>query len=163
ARAMASLQHAHLATIYGLETSKNMPILVVEYFPGGTLADRLKRGPLSAADVCRLGCELADALAYLHGRKLLHRDVKPSNVGLTDESVPKLLDFGLAVGLDRSVDALSTAADKTSQGGPSSSRDVTPSYVVAGTIAYLPPEAFQRQPPSVAFDLWGLGVTLYEA
>jgi protein kinase-like protein len=163
ARAMASLQHSHLATIYGLEKWRDVPILVVEYFPRGTLADRLRLGPLSAIEVCRLGYELAQALEYLHAHKLLHRDVKPSNVGLTRDGVPKLLDFGLAKVVDPDLHSLSTRGDDSTGTARSGSQDETRSSVVVGTIAYLPPEAFQPQPPSPAFDLWGLSVTLYEA
>jgi hypothetical protein len=135
ARAMAALNHAALATIYGLEFWRGTPVLVVEYFAGGTLADRVARGPLSREETIALGIRLADALGYMHERGLLHRDVKPSNIAFTADGAGKLLDFGLS--------------DAEAQ--------------TAGTPGYLPPEAFDGAPPDVALDLWGLAVVLLQA
>jgi len=135
ARAMATLNHGSLAIIYGLEVWRGTPVLVVEYMSGGTLAERLMQGPLPRAEVVALGIRLADALTYMHERGLLHRDVKPSNIGLTSDGVAKLLDFGL------SADA----------GTP------------AGTPAYLPPETLDGAPADAAMDLWGLATVLLEA
>ena len=135
ARAMASLNHEGLATLYGLEVWRQTPILVVEYFPLGTLDDALKVGPLPARDVLALGIRLADALAYMHAHGVLHRDLKPSNIGLTADGTAKLLDFGLSADADWLV----------------------------GTPAFLPPEALAGAPPSVAVDLWGLCISLRQA
>lgn len=138
ARTMAGLQHPGLAFVLGLETVGPLPVLVVEYLAGGTLAERLRRERLAAPDVVDLGIALSDALEYLHDTEVLHRDLKPSNVGFTASGRPKLLDFGVAV----SASAVSGAA---------------------GTLLYMPPEAFRGQPPTPLFDLWGLGVLLCEA
>jgi hypothetical protein len=135
ARAMAALNHGSLATIYGLEVWRRTPVIVVEYFAGGTLADRLVHGPVPLPEILALGIRLADGLSYMHERGLLHRDVKPSNIGVTSDGVSKLLDFGL------SGDA----------GTP------------AGTPAYLPPEALDGAAPDAAVDLWGLCTVLLEA
>jgi serine/threonine protein kinase len=140
ARAMASLNHEGLATIYGLEQWRRTPVLVVEYFPDGTLARRLSSGPLSPAATIQLGIRLADALAYMHARGVLHRDLKPSNIGLTPAGAPKLLDFGLATLTD--------------------GLDVSP---LAGTPAYLPPEAHGEWLPDASYDLWALSIVLLEA
>lgn len=135
ARAMAALNHASLATIYGLEVWRRTPILVMEYFPQGTLADRIRTGTLSARDAIAMALTVADGLGYMHARGVLHRDVKPSNIGLTAANAPKLLDFGLATGQD----------------------------IFAGTPAYLPPEVLDGGPPSAAADLWGLSIVLVES
>lgn len=132
---MAALNHASLATIYGLEVWRRTPVLVVEYLAGGTLADRLAHDSLPHAEIITLGIRLADALSYMHERGLLHRDVKPSNIGLTADGVTKLLDFGLS-------------AD---------------TGTLAGTPAYLPPEALGGAPPDAAVDLWGLATVLLRA
>jgi hypothetical protein len=135
ARAMAALNHESLATIYGLEFWRRTPVLVVEYFPEGTLADRLARGPMPPGEAVALGSRVAGALAYMHARGVVHRDIKPSNIGLTAGGAPKLLDFGLA-------------AD---------------GETFAGTPEYLPPEALDGTPPTAAVDLWGLSTVLLEA
>jgi tRNA A-37 threonylcarbamoyl transferase component Bud32 len=135
ARAMAALNHGAVATIYGLELWRRTPVLVVEYFAAGTLAERLARGSLPRAEVLALGIRLADALTYMHERGVLHRDLKPSNIGLTSDGVTKLLDFGLSAEVG------------------------TP----AGTLAYLPPEALDGAPPDTAVDIWGLSTVLIQA
>jgi hypothetical protein len=145
ARAMARVQHEGLASIHGLEWWRSTPVLVMEYFPRGTLADLLRRGPLSAAATIRLGIDVTTTLRSIHARGLLHRDLKPSNIAIADEGVPKLLDFGLATIVT---------------GEPSGSDDAT--HAAAGTLAYLAPEAFAGQPPTAAPDLWALAVILIE-
>jgi hypothetical protein len=143
ARAMAALNHHALATIYGLEIWRRTPVLVVEYFPDGTLADALARGPLPLASVLSVAGVLSSALDYMHARGVLHRDLKPSNIALTPSGAPKLLDFGLAVIADTRFGGLDVDA--------------------AGTRAYLPPEALAGAPACPAFDVWALSVVMLEA
>ena len=140
ARVVATLHHPNLAFVLGLEWVGALPVIVVEFLAGGTLADRLRRGPLTSSQVVALGIDLADGLVYLHRMGILHRDLKPSNVGFTATGQPKLLDFGVAV----------TVAASAGRG-------------VAGTMLYMPPEALAGAPPAPAFDLWGLGVLLLES
>jgi len=144
ARAMARVNHASIATIYGLEWWRGTPILVVEYFERGTLADLLRSRRLPDAIVIDIGRRLAAALDHMHRLGVLHRDLKPSNVGITLDGVPKLLDLGLAALMESDVD----------EGGRGR---------CAGTPAYLPPEAFAGTAPSFAFDLWALATMLAEA
>ena len=96
ARAMASVEHPHLAHIYGAEAWRGAPVLVLEHLPGGTLADRVTAGAIPIAHVVTAGRAIAQALRHLHGLGMLHRDVKPSNIGYAAGDVPKLMDFGLA-------------------------------------------------------------------
>jgi hypothetical protein len=153
ARAMAALIHPNLALIFGAETWRRTPVLVMEFLDGGTLADRLRRGRLPIDEAVALARTLAGALAALHGAALVHGDVKPSNIGFTAGGVPKLLDFGLARLREREApdDRLAFAADDRSLSA------------VGGTPLYLPPEAFGGARPSAAFDLWALAVVLFES
>ena len=135
ARAMAALDHPALATLYGLELWRGSPVLVVEYMAGGTLAARLTKGPMRLEEILSLGITVADALAYMHAHGVLHRDVKPGNIGMTADGAVKLFDFGLA----------------WDEGTP------------AGTPAYLPREALTGSAPDEAVDLWALALVLRDA
>jgi hypothetical protein len=148
ARAMAAVTHRHLAVVYGVEAWRGQALLVCEYMPHGTLADRLKRGAMAPDDVLTLGVGLAEALEVIHARQLLHRDIKPSNIGFDCTGVPKLLDFGLA--------HLQSATTDLPE-------EFRPNVPAAGTPLYLSPEAVDGAAPTHAFDLWSLHVLLYEA
>jgi hypothetical protein len=142
ARRMTRVTHPNLAYVIGLETFNTMPLVVMEYLAGRTLRDRIARGPLPLSEVTRIGMALCDALIRLHQSGLLHRDIKPGNVGFDAEGTPKLLDFGLALPVE--VTRATTVA-------------------LAGTPLYLPPEAWQGHPADHHVDLWGLSMTLCEA
>jgi hypothetical protein len=169
ARAMASVTHTNLAVIYGAETWRDTPFLVVEYLEGGTLADRLLKGPLPVREALELCATLADVLARLHAHGILHRDLKPSNIGFAADGTPKLLDFGLA----RLLDDRMTVSPREHRTAPSSDLGVHPVLSTAarvrsgshlvGTPLYMSPEAIAGERPDESFDLWSLGVVLYES
>jgi hypothetical protein len=154
ARTMAALSHPNLATILGQESWRGTPILICEYLHRGTLQQRLTRGPLPIDDALALCLTLLDALEYMHGQAVLHRDIKPSNIAFAKDGTPKLLDFGLA-GLMEQVQGATTHAGAVAAPALGTT--------MAGTVAYLPPAAFQGEAPSVLFDLWALTVVLYES
>jgi hypothetical protein len=164
ARALATLQHENLEIIYAVETWRGSPMLVLEYLAGGTLAYRLRTGPLGISEAASLGVKMAEALHSLHRAGVLHCDVKPSNVGFTVEGIPKLLDFGLAATVIRYDAALTPYAlpsDSTTHTGTFGLH--THAAGPAGTLMYMSPEAIEGAVPDVSFDLWSLAVTLYEA
>jgi hypothetical protein len=163
AQAMAAVSHPSLAVIYGAETWKAVPVLIVEFFEGGTLSDRLRRGPMPEAEAIALGITLAQALERVHAAGMLHRDVKPSNVAFTRDGAPKLLDFGLARLVERGDEP--DAYDSGESGVLSDRRPSTAATTsqLAGTPLYLSPEAVRGQAPDPSFDLWALGVLLLEA
>ena len=171
ARVVAMVQHPHLALIYGVETWRGIPMLVFEYMEGGTLKDRIWTAPVALREAIELGVELVDVLDQIHAVGILHRDIKPSNIGFSKEDKPKLLDFGLAHVLSdsRRRDAKPTNGDDPAgelpEHGPDglSSSSATRSRHVVGTPAYICPESLKGATPDPSFDLWGMGIVLYEA
>jgi hypothetical protein len=171
ARTAAAVSHPHLAPIYGMETWQGRPMLVMELLEGGTLAQRIAREKLAPREVAELGCALAGALSRLHGADILHRDIKPSNIGYTRDRIPKLMDFGIArVMFDLAEE------DEPDFVPPPEDGDDDPTLQAlwaggatgpmrrpfAGTLSYLSPEAVRGEPADITFDLWGLGIVLYE-
>ena len=172
ARAMAALQHPHLAVIHGMESWRGAPVLVLEYLAGGTLADRVRAGPLPMDDVLPIFLSMADVLRHIHDAGYLHRDIKPSNVGFTSQGALKLLDFGLAqMFADASEESTVTLTDSVATAPPpvdadatdTGNRSVSSRRQFIGTPAYMSPESIAMESPDPAADLWSLAVTMYEA
>jgi hypothetical protein len=163
ARAMASVNHPNLATVYGIETWRDTPFIIEEFMVAGTLADRVRRHPLALAEVLRLGSALADVLAHLHRSGIIHCDVKPSNIGFIREDVPKLLDFGVASLLREVGDALASTTTAARDAPHLDLKTRVSERGVVGTPAYMSPEAATGGVPTPLFDLWSLAVTLFES
>src|SRR4029079_9877006 len=96
AQLVASLNHPHIAQVYGLEPVDGSVCIVMELVEGETLADRLKSGPLSYDEALDVSRQIADALAAAHERGIVHRDLKPANIRVMPNGTVKVLDFGLA-------------------------------------------------------------------
>ncbi len=143
ARAASSLNHPHICTIYAVEEYGGRPVLVMELLEGQTLQERIKAGPLGAAEVILLGTQACHVLAAAHDKGIVHGDIKPANLFLTREGRLKLLDFGVATWMRGGV-------PKRYGGG------------VAGTILYMSPEQLRGEPIDGRSDLFSLGVVLYE-
>jgi GAF domain-containing protein len=167
ARAMASVEHPHLASIYGAEAWRGAPVLVLEHLPGGTLADRVQAGVIPIAHIVSAGRGIAQALRHLHGIGILHRDVKPSNIGYAAGDVPKLMDFGLAK--LTAAQMVSPAHDRLSDLSTQPMPVLDPAAALStgrqfvGTTPYMAPEILHGHRPTEASDLWSLCVSLYEA
>lgn len=177
ARTAAAVSHPHLAPIYGMETWKGVPMLVMELLEGGTLSQRAGRGAFGARETLDLGIAMAGALAQLHAADILHRDIKPSNIGYTKDGTPKLMDFGIArvmlelrreddlddlegegLGEDDETGLIPAVAVWMDEEAP----HLPPRRRFAGTLSYLSPEALEGEPADETFDLWSLSVVLYE-
>jgi hypothetical protein len=145
ARNAAALRHDHVVAIYGVGEHAQQPFLVMEYIPGGSLADRLiRKGRLSCPEVVRLGIEVASGLAAAHTKGIIHRDVKPGNILWDAERARyKLTDFGLAKALD--------------------DIGLTQTGTVAGTPEYLSPEQAEGGAVDGRSDLFSLGAVIYAA
>jgi len=162
ARAMAAVTHRNLAIIHGIESWRGRPLLVVEFMSRGTLATRLRSGPLDMRDGLAFAVDIAEALEVVHAAGLLHRDIKPSNIGFGQDGVPKLLDFGLVHLLTKA------ATEGTLDTGCSEQTDEPPNSLsiagrLIGTPLYMSPEAIAGGAPTESFDLWSLNVLLFEA
>ena len=96
ARILGSLNHPHIAALFGLEESGSSQFLIMELLEGGTLLERLAAGALGVRDALTIGRQIADALQAAHDRGIIHRDLKPANIAFTADGHAKVLDFGLA-------------------------------------------------------------------
>jgi len=96
AKALAALNHPHIAAIYGFEADQGTHFLVLELVEGETLAERLRRGPLPVKEALTIARQMAEALQEAHEEGIIHRDLKPGNVKITPNGRVKVLDFGLA-------------------------------------------------------------------
>jgi serine/threonine protein kinase len=170
ARVMATVQHPNLAMIHGAETWRGTPLLVFEYLDGGTLQERIRRAPMAVDEILELGLALAGVLHQIHEAGILHRDVKPSNIGYTGDGQAKLMDFGLAhIIFEAHHQSISTRAlddplPPTEDGsGQDSESENTWTRRLVGTPVYMSPEAVRCEPPGPGFDLWSLSIVLYEA
>src|ERR1700731_3464265 len=134
AKAISSLSHPNICTLYDIGHQDGIDYLVMEYLEGETLADRLRKGPLPPEQVLKVGAEICDGLEKAHRSGVVHRDLKPSNIMLTKTGA-KLMDFGLAkpavaaVGAGSSSDPMATM-----------SRPLTAEGTIVGTFQYMSPE-----------------------
>ncbi len=160
ARAISSLNHSNICTLYDVGTQDGTPFLVMEYLEGETLAARLKKGPLSLEQVLRYGMEICDGLDRAHRNGVAHRDLKPANIMLTKSGV-KLMDFGLAKILEPP-GTTGMTADMTA-GLTAPRRDaLTAAGMVLGTFQYMSPEQAEGEEADQRSDIFALGATLYE-
>lgn len=147
----ASLNHPHICTILDVDEVDGQTIVAMELLRGRSLRQRLAEGPLPLEDIVKVGIRVSNALAFAHERGIVHRDVTPANILLTDNGLVKVLDFGLARRLHPSEDGSTTETQLTAD-----SR-------VPGTAPYMAPELFTA--PLTAdhrCDLYALGTVLYE-
>jgi tetratricopeptide (TPR) repeat protein len=142
ARAAAALDHPNVCNIHEIgETEEGQLFIAMAFYDGKTVREKLARGPLSAEDAVGLAAQAASGLAAAHAQGIVHRDIKPGNLMVTEDGVLKILDFGLA---------------KTAETA------LTASGMRLGTPAYMSPEQTRGGEITPSTDLWSLGVVLYE-
>ncbi|MEK7328319.1 MAG: protein kinase, partial [Chloroflexota bacterium] len=145
AETVAGLEHPAIVPLYDFGEDNGQPYFIMRLMPGGSLADRLKDGPLSAEECVRIVARLARALDDAHSRGIIHRDLKPGNILFDNHGDPYISDFGIA---------------KLSQGG-GGTLGVTGSGII-GTPAYMSPEQTLGKPVGPQSDVYALGIILYE-
>jgi eukaryotic-like serine/threonine-protein kinase len=157
ARAISSLQHPNICTLFDVGSQDGTDFLVMEYLEGETLADRLLKGPLPSEQVLKYGIEIAEGLEKAHRSGIIHRDLKPGNVMLT-KSGAKLMDFGLAKASTAAPISGLTATFAT----PEASHPLTAAGMMVGTFQYMAPEQVEGQEADSRSDIFALGAVLYE-
>ncbi|HEY1207842.1 MAG TPA: protein kinase [Terracidiphilus sp.] len=146
ARAAGALSHPGIVSVFDVGEHEGVPFLVMEFVPGRTLADAIKKGERCLLErVCEIGQQIAEALGHAHRKGVIHRDIKPANILLTQREADgteqaKISDFGVA---------------KLTAG------EITTTGQLLGTPAFMPPEQFTGAPIDGRADLFSLGVILY--
>ena len=161
AQILASLNHPHIAAIYGLEEANGSQFLILELVDGDTLADRLTAGALPLGETVAIARQVADALQAAHEKGIIHRDLKPSNIALTRDGHVKVLDFGLAKALAPDA-ASATAGDRSQAPTITSPAQMTAAGMILGTAAYMAPEQAKGRAADKRCDVWAFGCVVYE-
>src|SRR5579884_386191 len=161
AKALSSLSHPHICSLYDLGEVSGTRYLVMERLEGETLYRRLKRGPLPIAEALRVAIQAGEALEHAHRRGLLHRDLKPENMMLTGAkgATVKLLDFGLAKPITQEMGAAAPDGHVRS----TQTRPLTAEGTLVGTFQYMAPEILEGGEASVRTDIFAFGAVLYES
>jgi eukaryotic-like serine/threonine-protein kinase len=156
AQVLASLNHPHIAAIYGFEDSSGVSALVMELVEGPTLAERIHSGLIPVDESLTIARQIADALECAHEKGIVHRDLKPANIKLNAADSVKVLDFGLAKALQ------DDASGTDLQNSPTLTVGSTKAGVILGTAAYMSPEQAKGKSADRRADIWSFGVVLYE-
>jgi Tol biopolymer transport system component len=155
ARVLATLNHPHIAAIYGFEEADGIRGLVLELVEGATLADRLAGGPLPIHEALAFAQQIADAIESAHEKGIIHRDLKPGNIKITPDGSVKVLDFGLAK-------VFATEESRDDAQAPTVAVDPSREGVIAGTTAYMSPEQARGKAVDKRTDIWAFGCVLFE-
>ena len=162
AEVLASLNHPHIATVYGFEDGNGTKALVMELVEGPTLADRIAHGPLAVDEALPIARQIAEALEAAHERGIIHRDLKPANIKVREDGTVKVLDFGLAKLAERDGSIVPGRDDSAQSPTLTSPAAMTAMGVILGTAAYMSPEQARGRTVDKRTDIWAFGAVLYE-
>jgi serine/threonine protein kinase/Tfp pilus assembly protein PilF len=142
AQAAAALDHPNICTIYEINEAEGQTYIAMAYIKGQSLKDKILPGPLGIPEAVNIAGQVAEGLKSAHGRGIIHRDIKPGNIMLTEEGQVKIMDFGLA---------------KLERGA-----DLTKTMTIMGTPAYMSPEQARGEVVDHRTDIWSLGCVFFE-
>ncbi len=142
AKAAAALNHPNIATIYAIEETDDEMFIVMEFIDGKELKEEIKAGPIQSKEAINIATQIAEGLIAAHKKEIIHRDIKSSNIMITNEGKIKIMDFGLA--------KMKGASDLTKAGS------------TVGTVAFMSPEQVKGDIVDKRTDLWSLGIIIYQ-
>ena len=157
AKTLASLNHPHIAAIYGLEDADGVKALVMELVEGEDLSQRIARGAIPLDEALPIAKQIAEALEAAHEQGIIHRDLKPANIKVRPDGTVKVLDFGLAKAMEPA-----SAMSANAMNSPTLSIHATQAGVILGTAAYMSPEQAKGKAVDKRADIWAFGCVLYE-
>jgi serine/threonine protein kinase len=162
AKLLASLNHPHIAHVYGFEAApldgSAVHFLAMELVEGDDLTQRLAHGPIPVGEALAMARQIAEALEAAHDKGIVHRDLKPANVKVRDDGTVKVLDFGLA----KSPGAVEAGTSWDVSQSPTIAHTGTAAGMILGTAAYMSPEQARGRPVDKRTDIWAFGVLLWE-
>lgn len=152
ARAAAALNHPNVCTVYNIDDSEGVAMIVMEYLVGPSLKEVIATGPTPPEKVARIASQIAAGITVAHDAGVVHGDLKPGNILLTDRGTAKIVDFGLSVGRRIPISSDSTVFLGSGHG----------KGTVAGTPSYMAPEQVDGAGASANSDVFSFGLIIYE-
>src|ERR1019366_9456992 len=159
ARAASALNHSNICTVHDVGEFQGRPFIVMELLEGQSLKDRIARRPVPLAEFSAVTRQVCAALEAAHGKGIVHRDVKPANIFVTQGGQVKILDFGLA---KRGEESVSVSSATPRPAGSTRALSLTNTGTIVGNLAYMSPEQTVGEEVDARSDIFSLGVVLYE-